>query len=220
MNLFDILGPIMVGPSSSHTAGATRIGYVCAKLLKDHPVKAELLLHGSFATTGVGHGTDRALIAGLLGMLPDDERIPHSMELAKEEGLEYTFKNVSLKDAHPNTVLIRLQSESGKQIEVQAASIGGGRIMIHKLDGIDVNFSAGKPTLIVHNIDQPGHLSNVTSLLALKAVNIATLQLYRDKRGGQAVMVIETDQGVPTDVIRCLEQLDGIIKVVYINIEM
>lgn len=220
MNLFDILGPIMVGPSSSHTAGAVRIGYVCGKLLQDRPVKAQLQLHGSFATTGVGHGTDRALIAGLLGMLPDDERIPQSMELAAEEGLEYSFQNVTLKDAHPNTTVIHLWGENDKQLEVQAASIGGGRIMIHKLDGIDVNFSAGKPTLIVNNIDQPGHLSNVTSLLAMKGVNIATLQLYRDKRGGLAVMVVETDQDVPQDVIKCLEQLDGIRKVVYINIEM
>ncbi len=219
MNLFDILGPVMVGPSSSHTAGAVRIGYISGKLLQDHVVKAEILLHGSFATTGVGHGTEKALIAGLLGMRPDDIRIPTSFELAKKNGMEFSFSTVTLKDAHPNTAVLRLTGEHGRKIEVQAASIGGGRILIAKLDGIDVNFSAEKPTLIVHNVDQPGHVAQVTTMLAEKQVNIATLQLYRDKRGGYAVMVIETDQEVPQDSVEWLEQLNGIIKVTYINVE-
>ena len=183
MNLFDILGPVMVGPSSSHTAGAVRIGYTSGKLLQDHVVKAEILLHGSFATTGIGHGTDKALIAGLLGMRPDDIRIPDSFFLAKRDGMEFSFSTITLKDAHPNTAVLRLTGEHGRKIEVQAASIGGGRILIAKLDGIEVNFSAEKPTLIVHNVDQPGHVAQVTSMLAEKQVNIATLQLYRDKRG-------------------------------------
>ena len=219
MNLFDILGPVMVGPSSSHTAGAVRIGYISGKLLQDHVVKAKILLHGSFATTGIGHGTDKALIAGLLGMRPDDIRIPMSFELAEKEGLQFEFSTITLKDAHPNTAVLQLTGEHGRKIEVQAASIGGGRIMIHKLDGIDVNFSAEKPTLIVHNVDRPGHVAQVTSMLAGKVVNIATLQLYRDKRGGYAVMVIETDQEVPEESVAWLEQLDGIIKVTYINVE-
>ena len=205
MNLFDILGPVMVGPRSSHTAGAVRIGYISGKLLQDHVVKAEILLHGSFATTGIGHGTDKALIAGLLGMRPDDIRIPDSFFLAKKDGMEFSFSTITLKH--------------GRKIEVQAASIGGGRILIAKLDGIEVNFSAEKPTLIVHNVDQPGHVAQVTSMLAEKQVNIATLQLYRDKRGGYAVMVIETDQEVPEESVAWLEQLDGIIKVTYINVE-
>ena len=140
MNLFDILGPVMVGPSSSHTAGAVRIGYISEKLLQDHVKKAEILLHGSFATTGIGHGTDKALIAGLLGMHPDDIRIPDSFALAKKAGMEFTFSTVTLKDAHPNTAVLRLTGENGRKIEVQAASIGGGRILIAKLDGIEVIF--------------------------------------------------------------------------------
>ena len=108
MNLFDILGPVMVGPSSSHTVGAVRIGYISEKLLQDHVRKAEILLHGSFATTGIGHGTDKALIAGLLGMHPDDIRIPASFDLAKKVGMEFTFSTVTLKDAHPNTAVLRL----------------------------------------------------------------------------------------------------------------
>lgn len=219
MNLFDILGPVMVGPSSSHTAGAVRIGYISGKLLQDHVMKAKILLHGSFATTGIGHGTDKALIAGLLGMHPDDIRIPASFDLARKAGLHFEFSNITLKDAHPNTAVLQLTGANGRTIEVQAASIGGGRIMIHKLDGIDVNFSAEKPTLIVHNVDQPGHVAQVTSMLAGKSVNIATLQLYRDKRGGYAVMVIETDQEVPEESVAWLEQLEGIIKVTYINVK-
>lgn len=219
MNLFDILGPIMVGPSSSHTAGAVRIGYISKELLKERPVHAEIFLHGSFASTGVGHGTDKALIAGLLGMKPDDIRIPESFRLAEKEGLTYIFENITLKAAHPNTVILKLTGENGRVLEVQAVSIGGGRIKIQKLDGIDVNFSGEKPTLIVHNIDQPGHVAEVTTMLSNKSVNIAAMQLFRDKRGGYAVMVIETDEKVPVESVRWLERLKGIIKVTYINVE-
>ena len=219
MNLFDILGPVMVGPSSSHTAGAARIGYVALRLLEDEPVKADIVLHGSFATTGVGHGTDKALVAGLLGMAPDDIRIPQSFELAKKNGLHFSFTNKTLKDAHPNTAVLKLTGKNGKQLESQAASIGGGRIMIHKLDGVSVVFSAEKPTLIVYNQDQPGYVAQVTTSLSQRNVNIATMNLYRDKRGGFAVMVIETDQKIPQEAIGMLEQLKGIRKVSYIDTE-
>lgn len=219
MNLFDILGPVMVGPSSSHTAGAVRIGNISRKLLQDRPVQAQILLHGSFAATGVGHGTDKALIAGLLGLKPDDIRIPDSFRLAEQQGLAFTFRNVELKDAHPNTAVLRLTGENGRRIEVQAVSLGGGRITVDKLDGIQVNFTGEKPTLIVHNIDQPGHVAEVTSMLSHKSVNIAAMQLYRDKRGGYAVMVVETDQEVPAESIKWLEHLEGIIKVTYVYME-
>ncbi len=217
MNLFDILGPIMVGPSSSHTAGAVRIGYIGAVLLQEKPVHAKITLHGSFATTGKGHGTDRALIAGLLGMQPDDMRIPESYSYAKETGLSFTFETATIKDAHPNTAVLELTGEKGRTLCVQASSIGGGRILINKLDGIDVNFSAEQPTLIVHNQDQPGHVAEVTNRLSRCCVNIASMQLYRDHRGGYAVMVIETDQPIPQDSLQWLEHLPGILKVTYLN---
>ena len=219
MNLFDILGPVMVGPSSSHTAGAVRIGYVASRLLEDEPVRADIVLHGSFATTGVGHGTDKALIAGLLGMAPDDIRIPQSFELADKKGLSFSFTNKTLKDAHPNTAVLKLVGKNGRQLEIQAASIGGGRIMIHKLDGVSVVFSAEKPTLIVYNQDQPGYVAQVTTSLSQRNVNIATMNLYRDKRGGFAVMVIETDQKIPQEAIDMLAKLKGIWKVSYIDTE-
>ena len=219
MNLFDILGPVMVGPSSSHTAGAVRIGYIARKLLQETPVKVEILLHGSFATTGVGHGTDRALIAGLLGMKPDDIRIPHSFEIAEENGLVFSFGTVNLRDAHPNTAVLKLVGESGKQMEVQGVSIGGGRVLIQKLNGLEVNFSGERNTLVIQNLDTPGSVAKVTSILFWKSVNIATMQLCRDKRGGYAMMVLETDEEIWESSVRELQNLDGVLQVIYLGIE-
>lgn len=219
MNIYDILGPIMVGPSSSHTAGAVRIGLIALKLLGERPVKANIILHGSFSATGAGHGTDKALIAGLLGMYPDDVRIPDSFNVAKKEGLAFTFENKNIKDAHPNTAVLQVKGESGRELEIQASSVGGGRIMVNKIDGIDVNFSGESPTLIVHNLDQPGHVAEVTSMLSHKSVNIATMQLFRDHRGGYAVMVIETDSEIPEESIEWLRHLEGVIKVTYLSVE-
>lgn len=217
MNIFDILGPVMVGPSSSHTAGAVRIGFVTRLILGEKPVYAEIKLSGSFAATGTGHGTDRALIAGLLGMKPDDMRIPESFETAEGEGLKFSFENISLPDAHPNTAVIDVTGEKGRRTQVQASSLGGGRIMIDRLDGTEVHCSGECPTLIIRNQDSPGMVSEVTSILSWKNVNIATLQLYRDKRGGSAVMIIETDQPVGKETVSMLEQLEGIERTVYIS---
>ena len=217
MNLFDILGPVMVGPSSSHTAGAVRIGWMTQKLLGEQPVEAKILMYGSFAATGKGHGTDRGLVAGLLGMRADDERIPHSFEIADAAGLSYSFGIANLTSAHPNSVVLEVKGKSGRTLEVQACSLGGGRIMINRLDGLDVNCTCEIPTLIVHNLDQPGHVAEVTSMLAHKSVNIANMSLYRDKRGGSAVMVVEMDQPLPKEFLQWLEHLEGIVKVTYIN---
>lgn len=219
MSLFDIIGPVMVGPSSSHTAGAVRIGYITRLLLNEPVAKAEIFLHGSFRATGMGHGTDRALVAGLLGMHPDDERIPESFQVAKEEGMEFTIQGMELREAHPNSVLMNLVGVKGRTLQIIASSIGGGRICIEKIDGLSANFCGDYPTLIVHNVDQPGHVTEVTSMLAHKSINIATMQLYRDKRGGNAVMVIECDSEVPTEAIHWLEKLEGIIKVTYLSLE-
>lgn len=219
MNLFDIMGPTMVGPSSSHTAGAVRIGFITRKLLGEPVAEAEMLLHGSFAATGKGHGTDRALVAGLLGMKPDDERIPQSFEIAEKEGISFRTGTVVLRNVHPNTVLLRVKGRSGRKLEVIASSLGGGRIKICRLDGIETNFSGDCPTLVVHNLDQPGHVAEVTALLYRYKVNIAAMQLYRDVRGGYAVMVLECDQPIPSEPIQSLAQADGILKVTYLNLD-
>lgn len=220
MSLFDILGPVMVGPSSSHTAGAVRIGYIARTLLGCKPISADIALHGSFAATGKGHGTDRALVAGLLGMKPDDMRIPDSFRVAKEQELTFSFEEVQIPGAHPNTVLLFLRGENGKELEVQASSIGGGRIMINKIDGIDVNCSGELPTLIIHNLDQPGLVAKVTTRLSEKNINVATMQIFRDKRGGFAVMVIETDQPIFKESLSYLENIDGVVKVTYFKGEV
>lgn len=215
-NIFDILGPVMVGPSSSHTAGAVRIGLVARQLFGQQPDKAVVYLHGSFAATGKGHGTDRALIAGLLGMRPDDLGIPDSFEIAKERGMDFVIEPRELRDAHPNTARIMMEADNGKKLEIQAYSIGGGRIRVSMLDGMDVNFSGETHTLIVRNQDQPGCITDVSTVLNLCGINIATMQVFRARRGGSAVMVVETDQVVPESAIEMLERRQGILKVTFL----
>lgn len=219
MQLFDIIGPVMVGPSSSHTAGAAKIGYVCHKLMREKIIRADIRLYGSFLATGNGHGTKLAIVAGLLGMKPDDMRIPNAYEYAAKEGMEISFGEANLKNAHPNSVQLILRGESGRTLEIVGESIGGSQINIREIDGLSANISGDYPTLIVHNLDQPGHVTEVTSMLAHKGINIATMQLYRDTRGGNAVMVIECDQEVPIESVTWLERLEGIVKVTYLSLE-
>lgn len=216
-NIFDILGPVMVGPSSSHTAGAVRIGLIARQLFGRQPEKAEVILHGSFAATGKGHGTDRALIAGLLGMMPDDMRIPDSFEIAKDMGMDFVMKNKDIKGAHPNTAQIIMEAEGVPRMKIQAHSIGGGRICVCKLDGIDVNFSGESYTLIIWNVDEPGRIMEVAAALSRAEINVATMQVFRDKRGGTAVMVVETDQVIPRSAIDELESKPGIIRVKFLD---
>lgn len=219
MNVFEIIGPIMIGPSSSHTAGAVKIGFISRQLMREEIQSADIFLHGSFLATGKGHGTDRALVAGLLGMKADDVRIPDSFRYADQVGLRYHFSGIELKGAHPNTVLLKLRGVNGRELEVVAASLGGGVIKICQIDGLEANIGACYPTLIVHNVDQPGHVFEVTSMLGHKSVNIAAMQLYRDKRGGNAVMVIECDQEIPLEALDWLRKVEGIVKVTYLSME-
>lgn len=220
MNIFDILGPVMVGPSSSHTAGAVRIGLISRQLLGETPEKAEIYFHGSFADTGHGHGTDRAIVAGLLGMEPDDDRIPDSYAVAKECGMEFSIEEKALRGAHPNTAQLILYGKGGQKVNVQASSLGGGRILVNKLDGVDVNFSGESNTLIIYNEDRPGLVADVSSFLASLSVNIGTLQLFRDRRGGTAVMVYEIDHPLSPAMVQVLEQFDGVLKATYINVKL
>ncbi len=217
MNVFDILGPVMVGPSSSHTAGAVRIGLMVRSLLGESPTQVQLQLHGSFASTGEGHGTHQALIGGLLGFAPDDRRVPDSFQIAQQAGLEFEFSEINLRDAHPNSVLITAKAPSGREIQVGACSPGGGRIRVFQLDGMDTSFTGELPTLVVHNSDQPGCVSRVTEVISRRGLNVATLQLSRGNRGGVAVMVIECDQVLYTSLATEVEALDGILRVTCYN---
>lgn len=218
MNIFDIIGPVMVGPSSSHTAGAVKIGYVSQKLLGEPLKEAEILLHGSFLATGTGHGTKYALAAGLLGMKEDDSRIPKSLDLATSNNIKITFDKTNLKGFHPNSVLLRLVGKKGRALEIVGESVGGSVINIASIDGLSANFSGDCPTLIVHNKDQPGHVAEVTSMLSHKSVNIASMQLYRANRGGNAVMILELDQEIPSEALKWLEKLEGVEKVTYYSL--
>lgn len=218
MNIFDIMGPVMVGPSSSHTAGAVRMGFVGRKLLGFQPARANIALHGSFAATGAGHGTDKAIVAGLLAMKPDDPDIPRSLQLAKEARLDVRIQTVDLRDAHPNTAVMTLIGERGRTVVVNASSLGGGRIRVNSIDGMAAAFSGDLPTLVIRNQDKPGIVSEVTSCLAHHDVNIAAMQLYRDKREGLSVMVLECDQPLTPEIIGNIQLLGGVVRCIYLNL--
>ena len=219
MRLFDVLGPVMIGPSSSHTAGAARIGYTAQKLLGEVPAKADIGLYGSFATTGKGHGTDRALVAGLLGLRPDDPRLPDSFALAQTAGMKFTIHPVELRAAHPNTAVLTLKSRSGRTLTLKAASVGGGRIRVTEIDGVPADFGGDSNTLIIHNEDTPGCSAEVTTCLAMRRINIASMQVFRASTGGSAVMVLECDSHIPRPLEQQLSVLPGIRKVTCLNVD-
>lgn len=219
MNIFDIMGPVMVGPSSSHTAGAVRIGRVARRMLGSLPVKAVIQFHGSFAATGSGHGTDRAVVAGLLDMTPDDPRIPQSFQLAQEAGMEVILQNVDLRDAHPNTAILRITNGEGRTLEISASSLGGGRIRVNAIDGMEASFSGAFPTVIIRNVDRPGLVAGVSQVLSLHHKNIATMQLYRARRGELAVLVMECDEPLPAEVRQELAAVDGVVRCTYLDME-
>jgi len=199
-NLFDILGPRMVGPSSSHTAGACRLGYVARALLGAPPDRAVVDLHGSFAMTGEGHGTRRAIVGGLLGMSPDDPGLRDSLVRAAEEGLEVTFDTVDLgPEAHPNTARIRVRG-GDRETTLRGCSIGGGRVLVQEIDGMPVSLSGTMPTLVILADDVPGTTAAITGLLAERRLNLATMRVDRTGRGERALTTIETDGPIPDDV--------------------
>ncbi|MCI8477939.1 MAG: L-serine ammonia-lyase, iron-sulfur-dependent, subunit beta [Oscillospiraceae bacterium] len=218
MTLFDIMGPVMVGPSSSHTAGAVRIGLITRALLGAPPIDATILLHGSFAATGRGHGTDRALVAGLLGMQPDDPRLPQSLVLAEERGLTVRFGNQAIRGAHPNTAVIQAMDAQGKRVEVEASSLGGGRIQVYALNGMEASFTGEYPTLIIQNEDLPGRVAEVASVLYRRSVNIATMKVYRNVRGEPELMVIESDVPVGQEMIDEIRACHGVLNVTYLEL--
>ncbi len=217
MNVFDIIGPIMVGPSSSHTAGAVRIGKVARLILEEEPVKAQILLHGSFAKTYRGHGTDRALAAGLMGFGVDDARIRNSLFLAGQRGMKLSFEEADLGQVHSNTVCIRAWGRSGRSITVKGASIGGGNILITGINEIGVELSGQYHTLAVIYKDEPGIIAAVTRVLASVKINIAYIKGYRTIKGGRAIMIIEADQSIPDEIAAQIKQISKVSKAIAIK---
>lgn len=193
MDLFDLIGPVMIGPSSSHTAGAARIGLTARMLLGEDVSRAEIGFHGSFAKTYRGHGTDRAIVGGLMGMAVDDPSIRDSLSLAQQAGITIVFSAVNIRGAHPNTVRMTVTGVSGKILMIEAASVGGGNIEVHRLNGLNVDFTGKEHTLIIHQSDAPGVIAAVSGALAGQGINIANMQVYRRKAGGDAMMVMELD---------------------------
>lgn len=217
MNVLDIIGPVMIGPSSSHTAGAARIGYITRKLLAQEPVEAEIELAGSFAKTYRGHGTDRAIVAGILGMRPDDQRLPESLNIARERGLTFSFRTVSLPRCHPNTAIIRLKGQDGTSVEVEAASIGGGNVLVTRLNGMESAFAGQSDTLIIPHRDTPGVIATVSQILSFSGVNIGNFKLTRPAKGRLAMMTIEVDNEVSQTTIGALRSLPNVENVVYLH---
>ena len=208
--VFDLIGPVMVGPSSSHTAGAVRLGAMARKISGGEPLEALVTLHGSFAETGKGHGTNLALVAGLLGMHTDDERIPRAQEIAEEQGISIRFEAGDLGEVHPNTVKIQLTSKEGRKVEVIGSSIGGGRIKIEGINEFKVEIMGDYHTLVVLQNDLPGVVSQVTTLIASTQINIAQMRVSREKKGAYALMVIETDQAIDPAALALIKKLPAV----------
>ena len=216
VGVFDILGPIMVGPSSSHTSGAARLGKVARAVAGGDIDDVTFYLHGSFAKTYKGHGTDRALVAGILGMEPSDLRLRDSLEIAKEMGLKIRFREADLGDVHPNTVEFVIKGKEGTY-ELIGSSIGGGSIEVTSVNGNSVNFTGAYPTIIVSNKDVPGVLSKVSSILYDNDINIAFMKVFRNQKGRDATMVFEVDHEVTAEIIGNVKAIEGINKVIMIN---
>lgn len=214
--VFDIVGPIMIGPSSSHTAGAVRLARLARNILGEAPRQAVITLHGSFAQTGAGHGTDKALAAGLLGFAADDARIRDALTLAQQQGLHITFATADLGDVHPNTAALRLTGQSGRTATVVGSSIGGGNVVVTNIDGYDVELTGDYQTLFTVHHDQPGVIAAVTAILARQVVNIAFMRVSRKARGAQALMLLEADNHIPAAVLAAVQQLPAVEKAVLI----
>ena len=213
--VFDILGPIMIGPSSSHTAGAARLGKIAKEIVGTDFNKVVFYLHGSFAKTFEGHGTDKALVAGILGMDPSDELLSKSFEIADSKDIEYIFVEADLGYEHPNTVKIVFKFEEDEDIYITGSSIGGGNILITDINGNKVEFSGDYPTALIKYVDQKGVISKISAILSNNEINIATMKVVRDNN--IATMIIETDSNIDDEIISKIENLDDILYIKGIN---
>lgn len=217
-SVFDIIGPRMVGPSSSHTAGALRISLLGRRLAGESLKSVHFILYGSFARTYQGHGTDRALVAGALGLETDDLRVRDSFMLAYEQGLEFSFEpDVDTIPAHPNTVAMEMVTESGRVYRLEGQSIGGGQAVISRIDDVDVELSGAYDTMVVEHWDRPGALMRMTQYLTEQHVNIAALKLYRESRGGKAFAIIEADEHIPRTAAEAIAEDEGVIRTIRIH---
>ena len=218
ISVFDVLGPNMIGPSSSHTAGAAIIAYLAQKMIAPPLLRADFRLYGSFAKTYRGHGTDRALVGGVLGFSADDERIRDSFALAKQQGLEFRFiPDETETDVHPNTVEIRMENAAGRVMTVRGESLGGGKVRIVGINGVKVDFTGEYNALIVVQRDKPGVVAHITKILSDRDVNIAFMRLFREQKGHTAYTIVESDQRLPEGVDALLLENPNITDVMVVQ---
>ena len=215
--VFDIIGPIMVGPSSSHTAGAARLGLVARRLCGEPVEKAVFYMHGSFAETYPGHGTDKALLAGIQGIRYDDERLKQAYELAEQAGLCAEFVPKDLGKVHPNTVRMELTTKSGRNFTMTGCSIGGGSVCITELNGVEVTFSGERPILATRHTDEPGVIAGITAILYAYRVNIGNMQVHRSDEGKDARMYMELDGDLPGGLKDALERVYGVKQILLLH---
>lgn len=217
IGIFDVLGPIMIGPSSSHTAGAARLGKIARTIVNKDIKNVTFLLHGSFKETYKGHGTDRALVAGILGMMPDDARLRDSLNIAKEVGLEINFLPADLGQVHPNTVKFLITDCDNVNWEVLGSSIGGGLVEIYEINGNKVKITGEYPTVITCHNDVPGTVSKVSTLFYNNEINIAHMTLVRSQKGKDATMTFEVDSNISDDIVQAIKDIEGVNHVILIN---
>ncbi len=214
MGVFDVVGPVMIGPSSSHTAGAARIGLMAREILKDEPQSVTITLYGSFAKTYKGHGTDKALVAGLLGFSADDVRLRTSFEIAAQEGMQITFHRSEAEVDHPNTVRIAMKGKTGRKMEIVGVSLGGGKIEIREINGASVSLSGEEHTLITVHRDKPGIIAQATTIMAIGHINVSNMRVFRSAKNATAVMIVCTDSPVPPEMVSMIKKISAIESVV------
>ena len=220
MNIFDIIGPVMIGPSSSHTAGAVRLGRVANKLIDGREVRrVEITLSGSFAQTYKGHGTDRALLAGIMGYHSYSPEIRDALSIARERGIDYIFLKEDLKGAHPNTARIHFFLRDGEEGVVQGASVGGGNILVSLINGMHVAFTGENNTILVMHRDKPGVIAAVTHLMHFEYadLNISSFHLSRESKGGDAIMTIEIDGLPPEGLVPAIREIPDVTNAILIR---
>lgn len=218
ISVFDVVGPNMIGPSSSHTAGAALIAGLAQKMIEPPLVRVDFTLYGSFARTYQGHGTDRALLGGIMGFSPDDTRIRDSFQLARERGLHYQFTpDQKETEVHPNTVDIRMENAAGQVMVVRGESLGGGKCRISRINGVEVDFTGEYSAVIVIHQDRPGVAAHITRVLSDRGVNIAFMRLYREARYHTAYTIVESDGRLPLDIAAALREGPNIHEVMVVQ---
>ena len=217
IGIFDVLGPIMIGPSSSHTAGAARLGKIAGTIVNKPIKEVSFLLHGSCRETYKGHGTDRALVAGILGFLPDDPNLKDSISIANEKGIIIRFLQADLGQVHPNTVKFLIKDIEDIEWEVLGSSIGGGLVEIHEINGKKVKVTGEYPTIITCHDDVPGTVSKISTLFYENKINIAFMSLSRNQKGKDATMTLEVDTNISDEIINEIKSINGVNRVIVIN---